>query len=48
MSRRFLLALVVVLVAGVGVLAWQLHEARKEPDGIEISIGRQGLSVKEK
>ena len=48
MSRRILLALVVVLVAGVGVLAWQLHEERREPDGIEISIGRQGLSVKEK
>lgn len=48
MSRQVLLGLVVLLVAGVGVLAWQLHEERKEPDGIEISIGQHGLSVKEK
>ncbi len=48
MSRQVLLGLVVVLVAGVGVLAWQLHEERKQPDGIEISIGQNGVSVKEK
>ena len=48
MSRQVLLGLVVVLVAAVGVLAWELREERKQPDGVEISIGRQGLSVKEK
>lgn len=48
MSRQVLLGLVVLLVAGVGVLAWRLHEERREPDGVEISIGRHGLSVKEK
>lgn len=48
MSRQMLIALVVVLVAGCGALAWQLHEERKQPDGVEISIGSHGLSVKEK
>lgn len=48
MSRQILTGLVVVLLAGVGVLAWQLHEERKQPDGVEISIGQHGLSVKGK
>lgn len=48
MSRQVLISLVVVLCAGVVVLAWQLHEERKQPDGVEISIGNHGLSVKEK
>lgn len=48
MSRQLLIGLVVVLLAGVGVLAWELHEERKQPDGVEISIGQHGLSVKEK
>jgi hypothetical protein len=48
MTRGVLAGLVVVLAAGVAVLAWQLHEERKQPDGVEISIGSGGLSVKEK
>lgn len=48
MSREILLGLVVVLLAGIGVLAWELHQEKKQPDGVEISIGQHGLSVKEK
>lgn len=48
MSREILVGLVVVLAAGVAVLAWRLHEETRQPDGVEISIGSTGLSVKEK
>lgn len=48
MSRQILVATVVLLTVAVGALAWQLHEERKQPDGVEISIGSNGVSVKEK
>ncbi|MBV5263785.1 hypothetical protein [Pinisolibacter aquiterrae] len=48
MTRSVLIALVVVLAAGVGVLAWQLHEERKPADGVEISIGDHGVSIEKK
>ena len=48
MTRSVLIALVVVLAAGVGVLAWQLHDERKPPDGVEISIGDHGVSIEKK
>lgn len=48
MTRSVLIALVAVLAAGVGVLAWQLHEERKPADGVEISIGDHGVSIEKK
>lgn len=48
MSRQILVGLVVVLAAGAAVLAWQLYEERRQPDGVEISIGDHGVSVKGK
>lgn len=48
MSREVLVGLVVVLAVGVAVLAWRLHEETRRPDGVEISIGSKGVSVKEK
>lgn len=48
MTRGVLVGLVVVLTAGVAALAWQLHEERKQPDGVEISIGDRGVSIEKK
>lgn len=48
MSRRLLVASVVVLLVGVVVLGWKLHEERSRPDGVEITIGGDGLSVRAK
>lgn len=48
MSRRLLVTLVIVLLAGVATLGWKLHEERRRPDGVEITIGGDGLSVKAK
>lgn len=48
MNRRILVAVVVLLAAGVGVLGYQLYEEKKQPDGIEIKIGENGVSVEGK
>lgn len=47
-SRNLLVALVVVLVAGLAVTAYALYQEKKQPDGVEISVGKNGLSIKEK
>ena len=45
MNRQILVAVVVLLAVGVGVLGYQLYEEKKQPDGIEIKIGENGVSV---
>ncbi len=48
MSRGILVTVVVLLAAGIGVLGYQLYQEKKQPDGVEISIGKNGLSVEGK
>lgn len=45
MNRQFLVVLVVALAVGVGVLGYRLYEKEKQPDGVEITIGKDGVSV---
>ena len=47
-SRNLLVALVVVLVAGLAVTGYALYQEKKQPEGVEISVGKNGLSIKEK
>ena len=47
-SRDLPVVLVVVLVAALAVTAYSLYQEKKQPDGVEISVGRNGLSIKEK
>jgi predicted negative regulator of RcsB-dependent stress response len=47
-SRNFLMVLVLVLVAALAVIGYSLYQEKKQPDGVEISVGRNGLSIKEK
>jgi len=47
-SRQLLVVLVVVLVAGLAVTGYSLYQEKKQPDGVEISVGKNGLSIKEK
>ncbi len=48
MSRGILVTIVVLLAAGIGVLGYQLYEEKKQPNGVEISIGENGVSVEGK
>ena len=47
-SRNLLIALVVVLVAGLAATGYALYQEKKQPEGVEISVGKNGLSIKEK
>lgn len=48
MSREILMGIVLVLLVGIGALGWSLYEEKKKPDGVEISVGRNGVSIQEK
>lgn len=47
-SRPLLTALVVILVVGLAATGYALYQEKKQPDGVEISVGKSGLSIKEK
>lgn len=47
-SRNLLLVLVLVLVTALAVTGYSLYQEKKQPDGVEISVGKNGLSIKEK
>ena len=47
-SRNLLVVLVVLLVVALAVTGYALYQERKQPDGVEISVGKNGLSIKEK
>ena len=48
LSRNLLAVLVFILVAALAVTGYSLYQEKKQPDGIEISVGKNGLSIKEK
>ncbi len=45
MNRQVLLTLVVVLAIGAGFLGYRLYQETRQPDGVEINIGKDGVSV---
>jgi hypothetical protein len=47
-SRNMLVVLIAVLIAGLAATGYALYKEKKQPDGVEISIGKDGLSIKEK
>ena len=49
MSRQNVTYLVIgALVIAVGVLGYQLYQAKKEPTGIQINVGERGISIQNK
>lgn len=48
MSRNVLvLAIVALAIVGV-VLGYQLYEERRQPDGVQITVGPGGVSIDKK
>ncbi|WP_187640264.1 hypothetical protein [Bosea sp. F3-2] len=47
-SRNLLVILIVVLVAALAVTGYLLYQEKKQPDGVEIAVGKNGLSIREK
>ena len=48
LSRNTIVLLVVMLVLGLGAVSYALYQEKKQPEGVEISVGKNGLSIKEK
>jgi hypothetical protein len=47
-NRNLLVLIIAVLIAGVGILGYNLYEAKKEPKGLQINVGPDGLKVQNK
>lgn len=48
MNRNVLSLLVGALVVVVCVLGYSVYQDRKEPDGLQINVGKGGLEIKDK
>jgi hypothetical protein len=47
-NNNVLYAIIAALLVGFVLLSWQLYEARKEPQGLQINIGPGGASIQKK
>ena len=48
MNRNFLYLLIGVLAAVVAILGYSAYQDHKEPDGLQINVGKDGLDIKNK
>lgn len=48
MSRNTLSVLVIVLAIGVAVIGTMLYQDRQQSGGVEIKVGKEGMSVEQK
>ena len=47
-NRNILFLIIGALIVVVGVLGYNLYEAKKQPDGLQINVGPNGLKVQGK
>jgi hypothetical protein len=47
-NRNLMFLIVGALIVVVGVLGYNLYEAKKEPKGVQINVGPDGLKVQSK
>ena len=47
-NRNLLFMIIGALVVAVGVLSYNLYRDRKEPEGLQINVGPNGLKVQGK
>lgn len=48
MSRNVLFLIIGALAVGVAVLSYNLYQEKKQPEGVQINIGPDGLKIKNK
>ena len=48
MNRNLLYLIVGALTVIVGVLGYTTYQDRKEPEGVQINVGKDGLTIKNK
>jgi hypothetical protein len=47
-NRNLMFLIIGALVVVVGVLGYNLYEAKKEPKGVQINVGPEGLKIQSK
>jgi hypothetical protein len=47
-NRNVLFMIIGALVVAVGVLSYNVYQDRKQPDGLQINVGPNGLKVQGK
>jgi predicted negative regulator of RcsB-dependent stress response len=47
-NRNVLVLIIGVLVVAVGVLGYNLYQAKKQPEGLQINVGPNGLKIEGK
>ena len=47
-NRNLLFMIIGALVVAVGVLSYNFYQDRKQPDGLQINVGPNGLKVQGK
>ena len=47
-SRNVMYLIIGVLIVAVGVLGYNLYQAKKEPEGLQINVGPSGLKIQNK
>lgn len=47
-NRNVMYLIIGVLVVAVGVLSYNLYQAKKQPEGVQINVGPDGLKIQSK
>ena len=47
-NRNVLFLIIGALVVGIGVLGYNLYQTKKEPSGLQINVGPDGLKIQNK
>jgi hypothetical protein len=48
MNRNTLILIIGALIVAVGVLGYLLYDAKKEPTGVQINVGKDGIKIEQK
>ena len=47
-NRNNLMLIVGALIVVIGVLGYMLYDAKKEPKGVQINVGKEGIKIEQK
>lgn len=47
-NNRMLYIIIGALIVGIGVLGYNLYQEKKEPEGLQINVGKDGLKIQNK
>jgi predicted negative regulator of RcsB-dependent stress response len=47
-NRNVLYLIIGALIVAVGVLGYNLYQAKKQPEGLQINVGPNGLKIESK